>query len=594
MNNKFVLVGNPNTGKTTLFNKLTKSHEKIANYSGVTTGVKSKNVTIQNKQFEIVDLPGLYSFDSSSEDEVVTKNYLDEHNSENIIFVCASNRIKKNLVLIDELKKYNDKIVVVINKIKEGLPQDVVSSLTKELGVPVVQTDVRKSVDEVIDVIANEATDFLNSNFKLDKLFSLIPTNPTTLKLIDKLLLHEVWGKLLFVAVFITIIIVAYGRVGGIITEFLEETLVKFGGLLSNKFFSWGFVPLADFWNKVIIGGVGSVLIYLPQLALMLTMLFLLEDMGYLPRVGNLFNYNLETIGMNGKSVFSLIMGVGCTTSAILTSRNVGSKSKRLSTVGFLPFVGCSAKIPVVLFLSGAIVSASGGLYAVASFSTVLIIGVVFLYFTKSEKEENYFITELPTLKKPSVLSAVREALRIVFDLVKKIFVTVLLSSAILWLLLNITPDFKFFSGEKSLIEYACEYIAILLKPIGLNKPAVVLALISGLIAKENILSTLGMFGGVAGFGACEIISFMIFVLSYSPCLPALKCAGCEFGKKYAGKWFLVQMGIAYLASFVFWTFSNIWIPLGFIMLIVFAFLMIITKKYFFTKKNQQKAIISA
>lgn len=594
MQDKYFLVGNPNTGKTTLFNKLTKSHEKIANYSGVTTTVKTKKVNLDNRKVEVVDLPGIYSFHSCSEDEVVTKQYLEENQNSNIIFVCASDKIKKNLVLIEELKKYNDKMVVVINKFKKGLDDAVISSLSTKLGVPVVQTDVRKDAEEIIDLIANQTADFLNRSFKLDELFSLLPNNPASVKLLDKILLHSFWGKIVFLIIFAAIVLLSYGKVGGTVTDYLSSIITRGGDFVSNLFTGWGLVPVADFWDKVIVGGVGSVIVFLPQLALMLSFLFILEDMGYLPRVGNLFNYRLEQVGMNGKSVFSLIMGVGCTTSAIITSRNVGSGSKRESTVKFLPFIGCSAKIPVVLFLSGAIVAGSGGIYAVLSFLTVVAIGVVFLYVRKQDGEQEYFITELPVLKRPSVLVAVKESINIVWDLLKKIFLTVLLSSTIVWLALNVTPDFKFFSGEKSLIEYACEYISIIFKPIGLNDPIIVIALITGLIAKENVLSTLGMFGGLVGFSANQIISFMIFILAYSPCLPALKCARCEFSRAFAGKWFLTQTVIAYLSSFVFWTFSNLWMPLGFIVLIAFAFLTAVIKKYFFNQKNQSKALKTA
>lgn len=593
MTDRYVLVGNPNTGKTTLFNKLTKSHEKIANYSGVTTGVKSKVVNLSDKKVEVVDLPGVYSFESLSEDELVTKKYLEEHKGENVIFVCASNKIKKNLVLIDELKKYNEKLVVVINKFKKGLDDNILSSLEKELGVPVVQTDVRKSVDEVIDLISNRATNFLNENLKLNKILNLLPTSPMALKKLDKILLNNFWGKLIFLLIFVAIVVISYGKIGGIVTGFLESKIQKVGEVVSSMLNSWGVFPLADFWNKVVVGGIGSVIVFLPQLAIMLTLLYLLEDMGYLPRVGNLFNYNLEKIGMNGKSVFSIIMGVGCTTSAIMTSRNVGDKSQRKATVRFLPFIGCSAKIPVLLFLSGAIISGSGGLYAVMSFLTVIVIGVVLLAVIKKDNDESYFITELPTLKKPSVFFSVKEALRIVFDLFKKIFLTVFISSTIVWLLMNITPDFKFFSGKKSLILYISEFLSVILKPIGLGDPVVVVSLLTGLIAKENILSTLGMFGGLVGFSDKQIISFMIFVLCYSPCLPALKCSSCEFGKRYAGLWFLSQTTIAYLASFVFWTFSNFWIPLGFLMLIIFAVLSIFLRKFVFMKKNKEKEAIS-
>lgn len=583
---KYLLVGNPNTGKTTLFNTLTRSHEKTGNYSGVTTTEKENVCRRAGKEFAFVDLPGVYSFSSESEDEKLTKNCLAKNKDGQIIYVCSSRDIKKNLILLDELRKQNEKLMIIINKFKSGLSEDVVDSISKNLDVPVLQANVKKDGDKILDWLSSNVAKSINSNINLDKLFSLIPTSPTILKSIDKFLLNPVCGKMFFIFVFAGIIVLCYGSIGQALSSYLNALLQRVGVWCAGWIDKVGFPPLTNFWWTVIVGGVGSVLVYLPQLAMMLTILFLLEDMGYLPRVGNLFNYNLEKLGMNGKSVFSMIMGVGCTTSAILTTRNVGAKTKRDRTVRILPFIGCSAKFPILLFVCGALLGGGGVVYAIMVFLLAFFVGVVYLRVMAPQKNENYFISELPKLKAPSLVDALKQSFLIVLDLLKKIFLTVFLSSAILWLLLGISPTMNFFSGEKSLLEYACDVLSVIFKPLGLGEGKIFISLISGLIAKENILSSLGIFGGVGSLNVVQGLTFLIFVALHSPCFPALKCAKCEFGKIFAFRWFFVQTLIAYCCAFIFSTFAKIWIPLGFIVLVLFGFLLILMKKYTFKRKN--------
>jgi len=587
MTNRYLLFGNPNTGKTSLFNALTKSNEKTGNYGGVTTKEQSKKVIRDDRFLEFVDLPGVYSFLSDSEDESVAKEYILKNKEESVVYVCSSAEIKRNLILIEDLKKMNSRLMIIINKHNGGLDEKVVKSISGEIGVPVVQADVRKDGEKILDWIASHVATTINDNFKLDKILKLIPTSPKILKKIDKVLAHRVWGTLIFVAIFALTIYLCYGSVGKFMSDGLEYALHSIG--------LWGASGLSvltksqvlqDFWWVVLINGVGSVLVYLPQLALMLTILFLLEDMGYLPRVGNLFQKDLNIVGMNGKSIFSIIMGVGCTTSALLTTRNIGSKNKKISTVKFLPFVGCSAKLPILLFVVGAVAGESGVIYSLLIFLTVIFIGLVYAFLTKNKDEEMFSIIELPKFKVPSLVQSVKYSLLVVLDLLKKIFLTVFLSSAILWFLLSVDVNFKFFTGEKSILEVICDYLSFALYPLGLNKSSVFISLVFGLLAKENILSIIGMMGGLNILSSIEALTFVVFVMLYSPCLPALKCAKCEFGKKFAFRWFVSQTLIAYLCAFVFSTFARLWVPLGFIALIIFSFLAILIRKIFVRKPN--------
>lgn len=593
MGNRYIIVGNPNTGKTSLFNTLTGARERTANYSGVTVREKSKIINYKGKTFEFVDLPGVYSLSSTSEDEVVTRKYLEKHKDDSIIFVCSSSEIKKNLILLTDLINNNYKIKVIINKMGAKLDGAVLEKINQLLNVPIIQTDVRKRKDEIFDWLSSTIAIKVEESINLTGLLSLFPTDQKTLEKMDAILLHPIFGKIIFFVIFASVLIISYGAIGNGISANLENLLIKESLLVSDLVNSWGVAWLASFWENVVIGGVGSVLIYLPQLALMLTLLFLLEEVGYLPRVASLFNVSLEKLGMNGKSVFSLIMGVGCTTSAMLVTRNIGSRPARLTTAMFLPFVGCSAKLPIIIYISQILLGGYDFLYVILVYLMVFVVGVYYIKITKkSVSESEYFISEIPRIKVPSLTSAVKQSLIIVFDLFKKIVVTIFISATVIWLLLNISTSFKFFSEEESVLEWLAGILSYLFIPLGLNRGDLVIALISGMMAKENIVSTMGLFGSTGNMSVIQAITFLIFIMLYSPCVPALKCAKCELGKNFALKMFASQTLIAYISAFVFNTFAQLSIFLGVLMIIILSILLTLIQYMRVNKTLKQGKIL--
>lgn len=589
--NRFLIVGNPNTGKTTLFNNLTGSHERTANYSGVTVEEKRKVVNYKGMPFEFVDLPGIYSLNSLSEDEVVTKNYLKSHADDPVVFVCSSDDIMKNMILLTELANSGHKMLVVINKMGEKLRQQDIDKLNQELSIPIMQADVRKQKNELLEWLSSSIATTISKRLNFDTIIKLLPTNEDKVRRLDAVLLHKVWGKIIFCFVFVAVIIISYGKIGSGLSNTLEKYLGVFASSVGEWLSRFEIKWLVDFWYKVIIDGVGQVVIYLPQLALMLTLLFMLEEIGYLPRVASLFNCSLEKLGMNGKSVFSLVMGVGCTTSAMLVTRNIGTMRARKSTASFLPFVGCSAKLPIFIFLTQMVLGGRGIIYVGLIYLSSIIIGGVYLSIIQKEEGDNdFFISEIPKLKKPSLNGCIKRSIVIVFDLFKKIVVSVLLSTTILWLLLNISVDFKFFGGGLSLLEVISKYVSYLFIPLGINRSDVVVSLFAGLVAKENIMSVMGLFNGLEGLSAVQAITFLIFIMLYAPCIPSIKCAKCEFGKGFAFRLLVVQFILAYIASFVFATFAKISLILGFFMLICSSILLLVCVRVLrqkFSKSNK-------
>lgn len=586
---RILIVGNPNTGKTSLFNLLTKKNEKVANYSGVTIKEKSAIVEFFDEKIELVDLPGVYSFDSLSEDEKVTKNFLENHKTDEVVFVCSSNNVNRNLILLTELIKQGYKLKIIINQMEKKLSKTEIRKLESLLSIPIYCGDVRKDRDLLLDWMVNSIASVIEKKIDIDKILDIFVTDKKILGKLDKVLLHRFWGKIVCLLIFSIIIVISYGAIGQGLSERSSYIIFQFGELVVKWIDKLGIKWLSELWMSVFVSGFGSVLIYLPQLFLMLFMLFILEEIGYLPRVGVVFNRILEKLGLNGKSIFSLVMGLGCTTSAVLTSRNIGEYQARKATVKFLPFIGCSAKIPIIIFISQVVLGGLSLIVVAGVYLTAIIIGLVYLYINKPVNVENdYFIEEIPDLKRPSLKRVTKQSLIIIIDLLKKISITVIVSTLIMWFLLNISVEFTFMSGGKSILIALAESFSIILKPLNLDRSDVVVALILGLVAKENIVSVMGLFNTASMFNVVQAITFLIFIALYSPCFAALKCARCELGKKFAVKQFLCQLLIAYVSSLIFSTFGRINVFIGALALIVFSLLAILFKKLIFKSKENK------
>lgn len=584
---KYVIVGNPNTGKTTLFNTITGANKKTANYSGVTVKKEEIEIKKNNKDFKVVDLPGLYSLESLSDDERVAKEYLEKNKEDEIVYVCSSADIKKNLILLTDLKQSGHKIKILINKVGSPVSDECLKNLEEFIGVPILQTDVRKDKNKIINWISDAVAKTIKSDVNVKKLLALFPKNKKSAQRLDGLLLHPIIGKIFFFIVLFLVVYVAYGNIGSKLSTDFGEWFISVLNGAKPVFDRLGVVWFANFYDNVIIGAIGGVVVYLPQLALMLMLLFFLEDIGYLPRAASVFGANLEKLGMNGKSVFSIMMGVGCTTSAMLTTRNVGVKIARKNTARFLPFVGCSAKLPIVLFISHIFLSRMGLAYVALLYLTIVVVGIIYVRISGEKLPENTaFIAEIPKIKLPSIKRIVQETLNIVWEILKKIITTVAITSAIIWLLLNINLSFQFSGEGVSILEFIAQFISVLFIPLDLGRVDVVISLISGMVAKENVVSILTMFDAVNSLSAVQAMTFLIFVMLYSPCFPALKCAKCEFGQNFAIKMFVEQLLVAYFCSFVFATFAKISMLLGFVF-IVLAMALICLIKQVVLKKNQ-------
>lgn len=586
---KIVLVGNPNTGKTTLFNTITKAHEKVANYSGVTVEEKIRKIKVKDQTFEVVDLPGLYSVNALGDDESVTRKFIDQNKDALYIFVASALDIQKNINLLYELSSLKLKLGVFVNAYNVKASEINESLLEQYLKVPVLVQNATKGRSKILGWI--EAVDRLDayiSGFDLEKVRQICNIEITEQK-IDKFLLHPIYGKIFFVATILSILIISMILVDKFVGKIVEEKWQNIGNIIAATLLKYNLPIIASFVSSVLVSSVGAVITFLPELFVILFCMYLLEETGYLPRVATLFNFSLSKIGLNGQSVFSLCLGVGCTTTGVIASRNVQNKSIRCKTMQLLPFVGCSAKLPIILYLASRFLPSIG--IAVLLFLIVVIMGIVVVRLTDIGQSEPMVI-ELPRLRMPSIKQLIKKSLSLILEFSIRVFSTLLIVSSLIWILGLI----KLGVNKTSLIEYAGEFLKFLLVPLGLNDKACSIALLTGLVAKENILATLAMFGKTEFFGA-QAVSFITFVLLYPPCIPALKCVRIEFGRAYQIRMFIRQLVLAYIVATINYTLSSyIGIVFGIIVstLICIFGIIIYAKLFMNTKKRCSICKLSA
>ena len=546
---KVVLVGNPNTGKTTLFNTITHSSERVANFSGVTVAEKTKNIKVGKNEITVVDLPGLYSLNTLGKDEVVAKNFIMENQDAQYVFVATALNLQKNINLLRELCGRKLKVAIFINDFNTGKSTLDVLKLEELLKIPVLLQNARRGRKKILDwILKVSGENHILSSFDLGRVLNYCNIQVNEQKL-DKVILHPLWGKVVFVIILLFVLIFSFyfidkiiGHSVGVAWDFICQFVVDF-------LIKYNLKILADFFSVVIFASLGAVITFLPELFSVLFFMYLLEESGYLTRVATLFNFELNKIGLNGQSIFSMVMGVGCTTSGMIATRNICNSKTRCTTAKFLPFIGCSAKIPIALYLLNKFVY--NFYIIVLLYLMVILLGIVTIKMSKVQDEEPMVI-ELPRLKFPSVNQLLNKSIELIKEFCIRVFTVLIIVSSIIWLFTKIQIGM---SG--SIIDILGNILSYLLLPLGLKDKSIAISLITGIMAKENIMSTLVVFGE-PNLAEVSAISFILFVLLYSPCIPALKSAKIEFGRAFEIKMFFYQMMLAYFVTLIYYTFARI------------------------------------
>jgi ferrous iron transport protein B len=715
-NIQIALVGNPNSGKTTLFNFASGSKEKVGNYAGVTVDSKEATYRQSGYTFSIVDLPGTYSIKSYSPEEVYLRNYIFDNKPDIVLNIVDSSNLERNLYLTTQLIDMGVQIVIALNMFdeleKKGDILDY-TSLGKLLGVPVVPTvsskgtGIKKLFDKIIEVYENREplvrhihinygseiensicaiqskikneenrafTNIISARYlaiellENDKEFSqsitrcvnsaeIINTAKVEYRMLEKLFSEPVET---------VITDLRYGFISGALKETLKMNKVErlrktkvIDNYLTNKylgipifiFFMWltfyatfklGGYPkhwlelgagklsevvtmvltagiVRDFLVEAIIGGVGGVIVFLPNIIILFMFISYMEDTGYMARAVFIMDKMMHKMGLHGKSFIPLFMGFGCNVPAIMATRIIESRRDRLVTMLITPFMSCSARLPVyILFISAFFAKNQGSVLFLLYILGVIfaILSALFLkkFFFKSE--EIPFVMELPPYRVPTVRSIFKHVVFRTGLYLRKIGGVILLASIVVWILSNfprtvtysrdysseilkvetgrMSPDEKNEAKQKLLLERKSEmqsssFIGIIghsiepiMKPLGFDWRLSV-SILSGLAAKEVVVSTLGVIfqvendsgksslvekiqtqkddSGKTLFTPLIAFSFMLFILTYFPCIGVVAAIRRESGSwKWAAFIVIYTTGIAWLLSFAVYQIGGLFI----------------------------------
>lgn len=711
---QIALVGNPNSGKTTLFNYASGSREKVGNYAGVTVDSREAHYEQKGYEFSIVDLPGTYSLKSYSPEEIYLRNFIFENKPDIIVNIIDASNLERNLYLTTQLIDMGVQMVIAMNMYdeleKKGDRLDHVS-LGKLLGVPVVPTvsskgkGIRELFDKIIEVYENRDpdvrhvhinygteienslcaiqsrikisdnaafTNIVSSRYlaiellendreysqaiercvnsgeiieiakkeynRLEKLFSdpvetvitdvrygfisgalketLKVTKTDRLrktKLIDKYLTDRYLGIPIFVF-FMWLTFYTTFELGGYPKQWLEAGISFLSGFLTNV------LPdglIKDFLVEGIIGGVGGIIVFLPNIMILFLFISFMEDTGYMARAVFIMDKIMHKIGLHGKSFIPLFMGFGCNVPAIMATRIIESRRDRMITMLITPFMSCSARLPVyILFISAFFASNQGTmlflLYMLGVIFAILSALILRKVFFKSP--EIPFVMELPPYRIPTGRSILRHVWFRTELYLKKIGGVILVASVIIWVLSNfprtaspeisreiakvekmnipesaktetltkLNLDQDSYQQSNSLIGIIGRTIEPAMRPLGFDWRLSV-SLISGVAAKEVVVSTLGVLfqtedqgdnnslvskiqtqkdsNGNPLFTPLAAFSFMLFILTYFPCIGVVAAIKREAG---SWKWSAFIIGyttvMAWLLSFTVYQVGSLFV----------------------------------
>lgn len=585
------LIGNPNVGKTTLFNALTGANQYVGNWAGVTV---EKKEGFLNKSIKIVDLPGIYAMDTYSNEEKVAKNYLLHDDADLIINIVDASNLDRNLYLTTQLKQFNKPIILILNMMdvaqSKGINIDV-DKLSHELKMTVIPISASKGkgIDKVKDMLLNmdiselvidneshfqnfssEAETYAYIENLLNKCILKSSKTGTNIKdKIDKIVLNKFAAYPIFLGIMYLIFMFTFSWVGQPLADLMdsglqEHLIPKLTDLLSNSS-PWFSSLLVD----GIVGGVGSIIVFLPVILSLFLGISFLEDSGYMARAAFLMDKTMRKMGLSGKAFIPLVVGFGCSVPAIMSARTLESEKDRKLAALIVPLMSCNARLPVYalfasVFFSGKETPVVFSLYLLG----ILIAFLVALLFknTLFKKDEEPFIIELPEYKLPEPKNLLLHTWDKSKGFLRKAGTIILSISVIVWFLSNFN-----LSGmtdiNNSLFASIGKFLTPIFKPLGFGHWETSVSLLTGLMAKEVVVSTMGViFGSNLAtilpnyFTPITAYGFLVFVLLYTPCMSAVVTMKKEYGNKMAAFSVIYQLILAWIASFLVYNVGSLFI----------------------------------
>ncbi|UUR80017.1 ferrous iron transport protein B [Clostridium perfringens] len=573
------LLGNPNVGKTTLFNALTGSNQHVGNWPGVTVD-KKEGFFNSNK---IVDLPGIYALDTFSNEEKVSKKFLESGDVDLILNIVDASNLDRNLYLTMQLKDFKKPIVLLLNMNdiaeKKGIKIDP-KKLEKDFNLKVIPITASKKegLDEVKEFLnkgnfekyldkntysfKDEADTYKFIEDKLSDCFNRSSNSSTTLTdKLDKIFLNPWLAYPLFIALMYFVFQFTFSWVGQPISDaldgFLGDTFMPYLSNLLSGTAPWFQSLLVD----GIVAGVGGIIVLLPIILALFLCIAILEDSGYMARVAFLMDKFMRKIGLSGKAFLPMITGFGCTVPAIMSARTLESEKDRKLTALLAPFMSCNARLPVYVIFAGLFFPDNASMVVASLYIlgilVAFILGLVFKN-TLFKKDEEPFIIELPEYKIPEVRSVLAQLWDKSKSFLKKAGTIIFAMSVVIWFLQSFNFTGMVEDITHSFLYNIGSFIAPIFAPLGFGDWQASVSLLTGLMAKETIISTMEVIykGDLTHmlpqfFTALSSYSFMVFVLLYTPCISVVGVMKKEYGGKFTILSVIFQFLVAWISAFI-------------------------------------------
>lgn len=612
---RLILVGNPNCGKSTLFNALTGAHAETGNWHGVTVGAAARRADLNGVPAEICDLPGVYSLRPYSMEEKAACRAIEAGDYDLAVCVADALTLPRSLALVRDLARCGRPAVLVVTMLDllEGRGGRLnAAGLSARLGIPVLAVSahkradiarlrafLRKEAERAARVGASEhaaaAPSVGVSSGKAAAVCSggvreggrreggtsgvganrgggcaarlggeealgadVYRPGGKRSALADRLFYDPRFALPLFAACLLAVFFLAFaeGMPGMLCKGALEGLLADgVGGRLASLAEGAGAPVAADFLRSFF-GSVGMVLSFLPQIVLLELALTLLEESGLLSAVAFLTDGIFRRAGLTGRAAFSLLMGFGCTAAAILTTRGLENKPLQRRVVAILGYISCGAKMPVYLTVAAAFFP-HPFLAVVALYAAGLLLAfAAALLLRRLIPGEEEFVLEMAHPQRPRLRPVLRSLLFSAKQFIIKVATVVTAFLAALWVLLSFTFTFRYVgagSGE-SMLALGCRAFSFLFYPMGVTQWQVALAALSGIVAKESVAGTLALFYGEdlsAAFTPASAVAFLTFILTCSPCVSAVAAAAREVGVRRALGMAAAQTGVAFGMSYL-------------------------------------------
>lgn len=581
------LLGNPNSGKTTLFNRLTGMRHHVGNFPGVTVE-RAEGICKADSSVRVIDLPGMYSLSSASAEERIALEALLEEPPDAVVSVVDATSPARGLYLTLELLQTGLPVIIALtmmDEVEKSRGSVDMRALSDALFSPVISA--RDESPEALVRAAKKARpgrapmrkpgpaadqDIIDRYARVDRLCAAAVKGPEESaaqmrsRKVDQIATHRFLAFPLFAATMGLLFFLTFGPPG----QALQRAFLSLMSLFSAALDAALSRMAVSFWLRSLIvegilAGLSTALSFLPTIAILFLLLSLLEDSGYMARMSFITDGPLRRVGLSGRSFVPLLVGFGCSVPAIMATRTLPSRRDRLLTILFVPFCSCSAKAPIYALLVGAFFPAHGLLVVVGLYVFGVLLGVLAMVVLRSlgiSGDEQPFLLELPAYRIPSVRTCVSRVWARMRVFLRNAFTLLLLSSVAIWSLgrvtLSLTPAAH--SGESMLAAFG-KWISPVFLPLGFSDWRAATALLSGLMAKEGVVTTLGVLLGATGeaplsallhdvLSPLSALSFLTFTLLYMPCVSTFAAARRELGgARYALLAAFFHTGVAWVAA---------------------------------------------